>query len=85
MSFVFFSSNFFAFLFVLVFYLVLLVIIFTPTSGVLPHIAPGFDFSEFAICNGIFTIDVYICNAIFTMDIYNCNGTFIVDVTLGFA
>ena len=42
----------------LVFYLVLLVIIFTPTSGVLPHIAPGFDFSEFAICNGIFTIGV---------------------------
>ena len=40
------------------FYLVLLVIIFTPTSGILSHIAPGIDFSDFAICDGIFTIDV---------------------------
>ena len=40
------------------FYLVLLVIIFTPTSGILSHIAPGIDSSGFAICNGIFTIDV---------------------------
>ena len=56
--FVFFSSRFFAFLFLLVFHLVLLVVIFTPTSGILSHITPGIDFSDFAICNGIFTIDV---------------------------
>ena len=56
--FCFFSSIFLHFSSCWSFYLVLLVIIFTPTSGILSHIAPGIDFSDFAICDGIFTIDV---------------------------
>ena len=43
----FFSSIFLHFSSCWSFYLVLLVIIFTPTRGILPHIAPEIDFSEF--------------------------------------